>query len=49
EEGEAISDNGKFVDLWKRENGTWKIDVNIFNSSVPLPAPEALPAAEEEE
>ncbi|MCH7819093.1 MAG: nuclear transport factor 2 family protein [Candidatus Marinimicrobia bacterium] len=48
EEGEAISDNGKFVDLWKRVNGSWKIDVNIFNSSVPLPVPEALPAAEEE-
>ena len=49
EEGEAISDSGKFVTIWKRENATWKIDVDIFNTSLPLPAPEAPPTAEEEE
>ena len=49
EEGEAISDSGKFVTIWKRENATWKIDVDIFNTSVPLPVPEALPTTEEEE
>ncbi len=49
EEGEAISDSGKFVTIWKRENGSWKVDVDIFNSSLPLPAPEALPTAEGEE
>ena len=40
EEGEAISDNGKYVVIWKRENDTWKLDVEIWNSSVPLPAAE---------
>ena len=40
EEGEAISDNGKYLVIWKRENGSWKVDVAIFNSSLPLPAPE---------
>ena len=40
EEGEAISDNGKYVTIWKRVNGSWKIDVLIFNSSIPLPVPE---------
>ena len=49
EEGEAISDSGKFVTIWKRENATWKIDVDIFNTSVPLPVPEALPTTTEEE
>ncbi len=49
EEGEAISDNGKYVEIWKRENGTWKMDVDIWNTSLPLPVPEALPTAEEEE
>ena len=49
EEGEAISDNGKFVVILKRDVGTWKLDVHIWNSSVPLPVPEALPASEEEE
>ncbi len=40
EEGEAISDNGKYVEIWRRENGTWKINVGIWNSSLPLSAPE---------
>jgi len=40
EEGEAISDSGKYVTIWKRVNGSWKIDVLIFNSSIPLPVPE---------
>ena len=40
EEGEAFSDNGKYVEIWKRVNGSWKIKADIFNSSVPLPAPE---------
>lgn len=37
EEGEAIRDQGKYVVVWKRENGEWKIDVDIWNSSIPLP------------
>ncbi len=37
EEGEAIRDQGKYVVVWKRENGEWKLDVDIFNSNMPLP------------
>ena len=37
EEGEAIRDQGKYVVVWKRENGEWKLDVSIWNSSMPLP------------
>ena len=48
EEGEATSESGKYVSILKRENGTWMIDVQIWNSSLPLPAPEAPPTAEEE-
>ena len=40
DEGEAISDSGKYVVILKRENGTWKLDVDIWNSSLPLPTPE---------
>ena len=40
EEGEAISDSGKYVWIWKRVNGSWKVDVLIWNSSLPLPVPE---------
>ena len=49
EEGEAISDSGKFVVIWKRENGSWKVDLDIFNTSLPLPVSEEIPTAEEEE
>ena len=40
EEGEAISDNGKYLVVLKRENGTWKLDVVSLNTSLPLPVPE---------
>ena len=40
EDGEAISDNGKYVEIWKRENGTWIMDKDIWNSSVPRPTAE---------
>ena len=36
-EGETIRRQGKYVYIWKRENGEWKLDVDIFNSSPPLP------------
>ena len=49
EEGKAISDSGKYMEIWKRVNGSWKIIADIFNTSLPLPVPEALPTAEEEE
>ena len=40
EEGEAISENNKYVWILKREKGSWKIDIAIWNHSVPLPVPE---------
>ena len=40
EEGEAISENNKYVWILKREKGSWKIDIAIWNSSLPLPVPE---------
>ena len=49
EEGEAISDSGKYLVILKRVNGSWKLDAVCLNTSLPLPAPEALPTAEEEE
>ena len=47
EEGEAISDNGKYVEIWKRENGSWKMITATWNSSVPLPAADGEEAEEE--
>ena len=33
--GITITDNGKYVVVWKREGGSWKLAVDIFNTSVP--------------
>jgi uncharacterized protein (TIGR02246 family) len=30
-------DSGKFVVVWKRENGHWKLHRDIWNTSVPAP------------
>ena len=49
EKGEPMMSKSKYVCVWTPVNGEWKIDVCIWNSSVPLPVAEALPTAEEEE
>ena len=33
--GETITDKGKYVVIWKQEEGNWKIDTEIWNSSLP--------------
>jgi len=30
-----ITDKGKYINIWKKENGQWKIYSNIWNSSLP--------------
>lgn len=35
-EGQVL-DKGKFIVIWKRENGKWKLHRDIFNSSMPPP------------
>ena len=32
------NDTGKYVEVWVRENGTWSITDDIFNSDLPAPA-----------
>jgi uncharacterized protein (TIGR02246 family) len=34
--GVTLTDKGKYVVVWKREGGSWKLAVDIFNTSVPL-------------
>ena len=29
-------DSGKYIVVWKKDNGNWKLHRDIFNSSVPL-------------
>jgi uncharacterized protein (TIGR02246 family) len=34
----AMTDSGKYVVVWKRQaDGTWKLHVDIWNSSMPIP------------
>ena len=32
-------DKGKFICLWKKEDGKWKIHRDVFNSDLPPPPP----------
>jgi uncharacterized protein (TIGR02246 family) len=34
-EGGQVLDKGKYVVIWKREEGQWKLHRDIFNSSMP--------------
>jgi hypothetical protein len=31
-----VLDKGKYVTIWKRENGQWKLHRDIFNSDLPV-------------
>jgi uncharacterized protein (TIGR02246 family) len=35
EPGVTVTDKGKYVVLWKHDDESWKIDVDIFNTSLP--------------
>jgi ketosteroid isomerase-like protein len=34
-----ILDKGKYITIWKRENGTWKLHRDTFNSDMPVAKP----------
>lgn len=34
---DGIVENGKYINIWKQENGDWKVHSNIWNSSMPAP------------
>jgi len=36
DEGQVL-DAGKYIVIWKREDGQWKLHRDIFNSSMPAP------------
>jgi uncharacterized protein (TIGR02246 family) len=36
-EGGQVLDRGKYIVVWKREGGQWKLHRDIFNSSMPAP------------
>ena len=38
---DVVVDTGKFIEIWKRVNGEWKLYADIYNSDIP-PAPPVL-------
>jgi len=39
--GKPATDKGKFVEVWKKQSdGSWKCAVDIWNTDLPLPAPQ---------
>jgi uncharacterized protein (TIGR02246 family) len=34
-EGDAVADKGKYIIVWKKKEGAWKLHRDIFNSSLP--------------
>lgn len=45
-DGSKVQDRGKYAQVWEKHGGTWKCAVDIYNSSVPLPAPSPAAPAE---
>ena len=39
-ENEQTMDEGKYIVIWKKVGDEWKLHRDIFNSNLPLPAPE---------
>jgi uncharacterized protein (TIGR02246 family) len=35
EEGVTVTDTGKYVVIWKHDGESWKLDVDIWNTSLP--------------
>ena len=39
--GDQVADQGKYLVIWKKEGGQWKLHEDIWNSSLPVPQPVA--------
>ena len=50
EGSESAQDNGKYIEIWKRQpDGSWKVALDIFNSDLPIAVPEPVAETEAEE
>lgn len=34
EEGDPVTDTGNYVEIWKKVNGTWMFDLDIWNTNI---------------
>lgn len=41
----AVADTGKFVEVWQRDGTGWKMQLDAWNSDIPLPPPPPPPPA----
>lgn len=39
--GPSVADSGKYLEIWRKTGGSWKVTRDMFSSDVPLPAPDA--------
>jgi hypothetical protein len=37
--GEGITERGKYINVWKHANGSWRIQANIWNADPPVAEP----------
>ena len=37
----AVSDSGKYLEIWRKQGGGWRVTRDMFNSDLPLPMPDA--------
>jgi len=35
--GKTIEDHGKYVTIWKKQSGKWKVAYDIFNTDLATP------------
>lgn len=45
---DGTEDRGKYLAVWIRQAGDWKVAADMFNSSLPVPTDEGAPDAQEE-
>lgn len=48
-EGDVVIDKGKYLVVWKKVEGNWKLHQDIWNTSMPLPVTETPEKPPEEE
>lgn len=34
-DGQTVTDTGKYLVVWKNQDGSWKLDMDIWNTSIP--------------
>jgi ketosteroid isomerase-like protein len=38
--GPVVADSGKYLEIWRKQGGSWKVTRDMFNSDVPPPMPD---------